>query len=315
MDQVATTFPPNYRTLRKLLRKKLSKSATFSQGYVYRDVPLFYRISGPRSGSNVVLLHGVTMNADVWLCTQTVLSLTGYRVIAIDLRGHGRSGPAPTPQSMLFENLATDVAFVMQTLGIDQAAIVGWSLGGLVAQVFATTYPDRIEKLALVDTGPQGDATPDFPYAIDQASAQRVMTLLRSGHYHELATYLHQLNVNDQCPDAIVIPLRRWLESLTLQANFRSILDSFVVNGTRSLIPNLSRIGCPTLIVFGSRDLFYPPPAQLFMRLKIPNATLVEFPGKGHSAMLTTSSEFQRALIAFLSGTDRACDVCGLGSK
>lgn len=100
-------------------------------------------------GPPLVALHGITANHLAW---QLVASaLPGTRVIAPDLRGRGRSGGLPGPYALT--GLADDVARMLDALGVDRATVAGHSMGGFVAVRFAERFPDRTERLVLVDGG------------------------------------------------------------------------------------------------------------------------------------------------------------------
>lgn len=277
-------------------------------GFIKRNgLNLFYRRMGNPHCPCVVFLHGITMSSAVWNCTQQYIASRGYFTLSFDFKGHGYSDGVFNQLAYSFDAFADDIQYMISQFGVVRPVIVGWSLGGLVAQVLVVKYPQLASKLILVDTGPQGNATPDFPWAISTESANKVIHLLQTNQCVAFANYLHSLNLNDNCN---VDQLRQRLIVITLQANTFAILSSFLINGTRSLIPQLSQIKIPTLIVCGSQDLFYPIKAQMFMRLNIPNSLLVEFPGKGHSAFLTDSYRFNQVIYGFIQDIDQECHIC-----
>src|ERR671918_799463 len=97
----------------------------------------------------VVLIHGVGGDASNW--DEIVPQLEPrFRVVRIDLRGHGRSRPIRSPITVF--DFARDVASALDTLGIRAARIAGFSLGGQVAQALALEHPERVSKLALIAT-------------------------------------------------------------------------------------------------------------------------------------------------------------------
>jgi 3-oxoadipate enol-lactonase/4-carboxymuconolactone decarboxylase len=104
---------------------------------------------GPPGAAPLVLLHSLGTNAHVW-DDQVGELARSYRVIRPDLRGHGLTGCTPGPYSMAL--FASDLAGLLDALGLDRAHIGGISIGGLIAQAFASAYPDRAASLILVDT-------------------------------------------------------------------------------------------------------------------------------------------------------------------
>ncbi len=118
--------------------------ATFKNG----DATLYYEVHG--EGTPVVLIHGLGSSALDW--EYQLPALQRYKVIAIDLRGHGRSSRAPVPISMpLF---AGDIAALLRHLDIAAAHIVGLSLGGGIAFQFALDHPQAVKSLVIVNSGP-----------------------------------------------------------------------------------------------------------------------------------------------------------------
>ena len=115
---------------------------TEGQYFDSNGVRLHYIEQG--AGSPVILLHGFGTNAaGNWMVTRVLPKLAGeHRVIALDLRGHGRSGKPHDPSQYGIE-MVHDVARLMDHLGIERAHVAGYSLGGFVALKFASVYPER----------------------------------------------------------------------------------------------------------------------------------------------------------------------------
>lgn len=110
---------------------------------------LSYDIVGPDDAPVVVLLPSLGATRDMWKWQTDALS-DRFRMITVDLRGHGQS-PAPAEQYSIDE-LAEDVVSLLDELGVQRANITGISLGGAVAQYFAQAYPDRTETLTAIST-------------------------------------------------------------------------------------------------------------------------------------------------------------------
>ena len=105
------------------------------------------------SGSAVLLSHGFRASSAMWQNQMEALS-DRYRVIAWDMRGHGRSDSPDDPAAYSLERGVADMAAIMRDCGVDRAAIGGLSLGGLLSLTFHQVYPDRTAALMLFDTGP-----------------------------------------------------------------------------------------------------------------------------------------------------------------
>lgn len=109
---------------------------------------LHYEVNG--QGPCVVLCHAMATDASLWSSAVRALE-ESFKVVAFDLRGHGRSSAA-RDNDYSFEAMARDVLDLLDHLGVSQASVVGISVGGEVAQVFAATYPERVQKLLLCST-------------------------------------------------------------------------------------------------------------------------------------------------------------------
>ena len=271
-------------------------------------IPIYYKLTRGTRHHPIIFLHGITMSSAVWQCAQRSLTKKGFTTLALDFPGHGKSGTSDNPSTFTFESLADIVYCLAEKLHLRDPIIVGWSLGGFVAQVYAIRYP--LYKLVLADTGPQGDATPDFPWAIAKKTADRVVCLLTEGRMAEMATFVQALDINETCPQ--VEFLKEIFTKITLQSNRQAVLDSFRVNGTRNLSANLPNIHVPVMIFAGTKDLFYPVQAQEYMLNRLYDAYMVQAPGKGHSAPFTDSGLFIRSVYRFATGKDERCDVCNI---
>src|SRR5437660_12709589 len=125
-----------------------------------------YTEHGEREAPVVVMLHGVTGHARTWDEEAAALA-SRYRVLALDQRGHGDSDPAPHADYTVAA-LSADLTAFADSLRIARASIVGLSMGGRVAIAFAGQAPQRVERLVVVDIGPD----------ISEAGLVRVGTLM-----------------------------------------------------------------------------------------------------------------------------------------
>ncbi len=105
--------------------------------------------TGTANGQSVLLLHGKNFYGDYWEATARALASAGYRVIVPDQVGFGKSSKPDIHYS--FDNLAANTAKLLDALGVEQAAVVGHSTGGMLAVRFARTFPQRVSRLVLED--------------------------------------------------------------------------------------------------------------------------------------------------------------------
>jgi pimeloyl-ACP methyl ester carboxylesterase len=214
---------------------------------------LFYRDTG--TGEPLLLLHGFTGCGDDW---QHVFAkpIEGYRVIAPDLRGHGRStNPGGT---FLFKDVARDIFALLDLLGIERVKAIGMSAGANTLLHMATQQPSRIDAMIHVS------GTPRFP---DQARAIMKTMTEESRSPAEWAEMRGRHHHGDDQIRALWRHARGFAD------------DRDDMNFTAS---TLAAITARTLIVHGDRDPLYPVELAVELYRAIPNATLWVVPNGGH---------------------------------
>src|SRR6266581_1438057 len=113
-------------------------------------IEMYYEEHGASGGEPVLLIAGLSLNTTTWFRQIPALADAGYRVIAFDNRGAGRSGKPEIAYSVSM--FADDTAALMTALAIDSAHICGMSMGGMIAQELALRHPKRVRSLALLCT-------------------------------------------------------------------------------------------------------------------------------------------------------------------
>src|SRR6202171_673746 len=131
--------------------------------------PFAYREVGPTTGIPVVFLHHFTAVLDDWDPAVVDGIAAGRRVILVDLRGVGGSG-GTTPDSI--EAMAGDTIALLRALGLSTVDLLGYSLGGMVAQVIVQQRPDLVRRVILAGTAPAGDQGPAATGAVLQAAIE-----------------------------------------------------------------------------------------------------------------------------------------------
>src|SRR5215813_15220977 len=145
----------------RLLRSLMHRDRTI----ILNGQRFHYTEWGAPTAPPLVMLHGVTGHARTW-DEEAALFASRYRVLALDQRGHGDSDPSPDADYTV-ATLAADVAAFVDALGLARISLVGLSMGGRVAIGFAGQAPERVDRLVIVDIGPE----------ISEAGMVRVGTL------------------------------------------------------------------------------------------------------------------------------------------
>lgn len=239
------------------------------------------------AGRVIVLLHGVGLNSQVW-APQIEALRPGYRVIAIDLPGHGGS-PIP-PVGVTLDDLVGAVADRLRSLDPGRAVLIGHSLGALVAAGLAAGYPGLVESLVMLSP------------VYGRGPEARAAVLARAA----------QLMQGCSAPDA---PLARWFDAQTdpvMVAQVRALLLAADPAGYARAYAafaavddrferRYTQIRCPTLLVTGGEDANSSPEMLHALGRVIPDATTRLISGHRHMIGLTAADEVNRVLIDWLA--------------
>ncbi len=244
------------------------------------------------SGPDLVLLHGWGMNSGVWKALAETLG-SRYRVTTIELPGHGHSPFSETLHSL------QDWAEACLAAAPEQAAWVGWSLGGLVSIQAALCAPQRITRLVLVASTPRFIQADDWPHAVVRGSLASFADTLRRDPKTTLERFL-ALQVRGSI--AAKSTLRRLRQDLDHQpAPHPDALDQGLQLLRESdLRQQLSQLQCPTLWLLGERDTLAPASVADDIHQLLPTAEIKRLAGSGHAPFLSHHAESVAALHAFL---------------
>ena len=245
-------------------------------------------------GLPVVLVHGFPLSKAMWESQVQALS-SGSRVIAIDLRGHGESQVVEGPGSM--DAFADDINGLLGHLGIDQAVIAGFSMGGYVAFAFYRKYPGKVKALVLADTRPQADT-------LEAAEGRRntAKTVLESPEATTgvvdgmLPRLFTQATLDGN--KALVERAKAIMASTASQA---VAADLHAMADRPDSQPTLGQVACPTLVLVGDQDALTPVADSELMQQRVSGAKLVKIPGAAHLSPMEQPEAFNGALREFLA--------------
>ncbi|AJK48762.1 alpha/beta fold hydrolase [Burkholderia plantarii] len=272
-------------------------------GYVAaRDgTPIYYKDWG--SGTPVVFSHGWPLSADAWDAQMLFLVNQGYRVIAHDRRGHGRSGQPSSGNDM--DTYADDLAAVLDALDVHGAMLVGHSTGGgEVAHYIGRHGEARVAKAVLIGAVPpqmvQSAANPHgLPMSVFDGIRAGVAAN-RSQFYLDLATPFYGFNrPNAKVSQGLVQDFWRQGMAGSIKGQYECIKQFSEVDYTE----DLKKISVPTLILHGDDDQIVPidDSARLSAKL-VRHATLKVYAGAPHGMCSTHVDEVNADLLAFLKG-------------
>jgi 3-oxoadipate enol-lactonase len=237
----------------------------------------------------VVLSHALATSMDIW-DYQLPLLAQRFRVLRYDLRGHGRS--AAPGSSYTFEELASDVAALLDHLEIARAAFVGLSIGGMVGQVFALRYPEKLSGLVLCSTGSRTE--PQAKTIIED----RILKIRADGLNSQLGATLTRwfsAKFIEEAPATMA-----WVSDLILATSVDGYTGCARAIQNLDLTDALSQIQVKTLIVPGEFDLAFPEKISRVINQKIPNSDLVLLKGAAHLGNVEQAHLFNEILLGFL---------------
>lgn len=249
------------------------------------------------SGPPLVLLHGWSMSSIVF--TEVMVDLAnGFRVLAPDLRGHGGSDPG---EGYALGDLANDLEEWFTALGLTEAAVLGWSLGGQVAQQLAVRIPRLISSLLLVATTPCFAGTGDWEHGLPETQIKAMARDLRRGYTAAMSSFFNLQFVEGE------IDSERHRQIIAFAVRPGRLPDPDVALATletlrrEDLRPAASRLQLPVLIMHGDSDRIIPVSAGRYLATELPQTRYVEWSGIGHAPFLSRPRESVQLWREFLS--------------
>ena len=244
------------------------------------------------TGLPLVFLHAFPLNRTMWRAQEEALSAE-FRVITVDLRGHGESD-APLWHYTL-DQAADDVCGLLDHLSIQQAVFAGLSMGGYSLFAFYRKYVDRVKGLVLADTRAQADTQEgkDGRFQMAQIAYTKGPAAIADLMIPKL---LSPATIHTK-PD-IVQNVRAMIESNQISG----IAGDLMAMAERpDSVPLLPQIACPTQIIVGELDLATPPRDSTLMADQIPGAHLTIIPGAAHLSNLEQPETFNHIVDDFVS--------------
>jgi len=236
----------------------------------------------------VMFIHGAANDHSVWALQSRYFAYHGWNVLALDLPGHGKSAE---PLLNTIEAMADWCSEVLTQARIGSAAVVGHSMGSLIALDLAAHHPQQVSKLVLVGTA--------FPMKVSDA--------LLGAAKSEDHTALDMITVWSHSGAAQIGGNRapgQWImggSMRLLERNAKPLhIDFSACNDYSSANESAAKVGCSTLVVSGNRDLMTPAKSAQSLAGKLPNAKVRLIQGAGHDLMAEQPDQLLDELIAFL---------------
>lgn len=274
------------------------------------DIDIAYKMLG--KGDHMILFNGASDNMDAWDPSFLTGISSNHTVIAFDQRGIGNTTAGSKPYT--YQQLANDTAGLLDALKIPKADVMGYSLGGHIAQAFTVSYPDKVNSLILVASSCGGkDAVPKPPEFKKLQSDIVNKTLNNISITAEEIKSLNSASLGSGWiklhPESLDIP-----ENMTFQQLKPGLTPETMKNQANlgvwehtnwsGICDAEAKLAKPTLVITGTDDNDYMPHGNaLILAGKIPGAWLVQIKDAGHAVMNQYPAEIGKILNTFLSTT------------
>jgi len=275
---------------------------------------LHYRITG--KGKPIIFVHGWTMNSLVWKYQSDELA-KDFQVIAVDLRGHGKSEIPPFPPLSKgggggFDKFVNDLKELIDSLAIEKFTLAGWSMASFIIARYYFKYPKDIDKLIFISGTPKFLSENDYSCGQPVIMAKRLeQNLKRNNPLSPFDKGDYENHIREFCGNLFISGERiddsklSEIESLMFNEDFPPSSD-VVLQTLNSLLKddirdNLNDIKVPTLIIHGSIDKICPVGAGRYMAKKIPDSKLIILEGVGHAPFLTQPERVNKEIKEFIA--------------
>lgn len=271
-------------------------------GYVVtRDTTRLY-VKDWGSGTPVVLIHGWPLSADSWDDQAMAIAEAGYRAIAYDRRGFGRSSQPWAGYD--YDTLADDLAAVIDYCGAVNPILVGFSMGGGEVARYLSRHAARpVAKAVLVSSIlPFRLQTADNPSGTPQAAFERSAQAIREDRAKFFAAFFADFFGVGMISQPVSDELIEWARSVAMQASLRATLECARAFSSTDFRADLASFTMPTLIIHGTEDKTVPIAASARLAAQgIANSTLIEYDNSPHGLFATDKQRLSQDLIDFFA--------------
>nr|WP_170312389.1 alpha/beta hydrolase [Paenibacillus sacheonensis] len=246
-------------------------------------------------GRPVVFIHGWPVNRRMWEYQMNVVPVEGYRCIRIDLRGFGDSD-APL-HGFTYNRMSDDIRIVVEALGLQNATLVGFSMGGAVSIRYMTRHAGRrMRGLVLAAAAaPSMTRHPGYPHGKPAAEYDSLLQGLRTDRPKTTADFGAGFFHNP-----VSEPFRDWFNGLGFEASSQGAIHGMEALRDEDLRGDLALIRVPTTILHGKLDMIVPFELGKLQQQGIKNSVLIPFEESSHGLFYDEREKFDRELLKAL---------------
>lgn len=253
--------------------------------YTADERAIAYSVSGNKAGPRLVLIHGLFVNSDCWR-NQLAFFEKDYCVLRFDLYGHGRSHKPG--KRFTIRNYVTDMELLLNHLGWhDNLFIIGHSLGGMVAMVYALENPTSIKKLVIASS---------YCFVSNEAVTD-VMGRVNSNPIHKFGLGIAKRGMSPYNEDDA-----EWIaKQVSEHLSTNDALLATAASAGFNICENLKKLETPTLLLVGEKDTTTPIWASEMLHEWLPNSELTVIKEAGHLVIIDHPDEFNDYVQSFFS--------------
>lgn len=264
--------------------------------FIKVETNVHLHITDASEGKPIVLIHGWPLSDEMYEYQYNDLVNKNFRVIGITLRGYGQSDKPFGPYN--YDVHALDIKRVLDKLDIQDAVLVGFSMGGAIAVRFVAAYNEtQVSKLVLAGAAvPIWTQREDFPYNLPQKAVDDLIKLNYKDRPKLLSDFAKIFSATET---SLNEGIGNWLNGIGLSASSHAMGECLVALRDTDLRSDLQKITIPTLILHGKNDKICSFDLAEQMKAGISDSKLVVFEKSGHSLFLEETKKFNSELIKF----------------
>jgi pimeloyl-[acyl-carrier protein] methyl ester esterase len=253
-----------------------------------------YEMEGPDGAPPLLFIHGWGVDSRIWR-QQVKHFVQYYRVVVIDLPGHGKS----SWKKISLAEIADDIIVLLDKLGIKETSVVGSSLGGLVALKIFSGHPKKIKCLTLVGSHFKFAKSDDYPYGLDVERIRKLGGQLQTDYPAIVNIFFRSLFTKAERSTRRFKWIQTFRSSISMPEK-EALMGLLEILEKEDLRPGLSKINVPIQFINGTEDYIFPKETFLHLKERAPQAKFDWLEECGHFPFLSKPYEFNEILERFL---------------
>ncbi|MBS7250586.1 MAG: alpha/beta hydrolase [Candidatus Freyarchaeota archaeon] len=256
------------------------------------DIKMYYEIHG--KGFPLVMITGLSANKDWWPDYFIQQFSKRFKLLLFDNRGAGRTDAPKIDYTIRM--FADDTIGLMDALEIEEAHMIGVSMGGMIAQELAISYPDRVKKLVLCSTTPGGQKSiPTPPETVQKIMQSEGLTDEQIARRTIPLLFTEEFIKNN--PDVVEKTVNRMLIAPISRDAFMRQIKAIMQFDAYDRLPKINK---PTLVMAGKEDVLIPYQNSEILAQRIPRAKLVLYDKVGHGMITQVAEDCAKKILEFL---------------